>query len=141
MKAILIALLLLTAFVGRAGTARAATSATACMPSSSYANNFRAYVIQLTASSDSVEQATRTSAQLPAVADTAQIAFVNDSTVCSQAAEAHAVAANQSGDPLPVYVLRVSATRYVVFNATSVGEYMVYYIFDENFNLLSSLAS
>lgn len=141
MKTLAIALLIVATFAGRTRTARAETPTTACMPSSGYADNFRSYVIELTTTSDSVEQVTRTSAQLPIVADTTQIAFISDSTICAQAAVAHALAANQSGDALPVYVLRVSSTRYVIFNGSSVGEFLVYYIFDENFNLLSSLAS
>jgi hypothetical protein len=141
MKAIMIALLVIAAFGAQATAARAAGSTTPCMPPSGYADDFRAYVVELTTSSDSVKQMLRTKAQLPIVTDTTQLAFVSDSTICTQAAAAHATAAQQSGTPLPVYVLRVSPTRYVVFNGSSAGEFMAYYIFDENFTLLSSLAS
>ena len=140
MKTMVFALLVSIGCRGRAQAAHAETAQIACMPSSGFADNFRSYVIELTTSSDSVQQLVRTGADLPAVTDTTQIAFIRDPTVCARAAEAHALASQQPGTPLPVYVLRVSATRYVVFNGSSVGEFLAYYIFDQNFTLLSSLA-
>jgi hypothetical protein len=141
MKTIGFALLFVIGCTGRIQTAQAETAHMACMPPSAFADGFRSYVVELTTSSDSVQQLVRTGADLPVVTDTSQIVFVNDSAVCARAAAAHAIAAQQAGTPLPVYVLRVSTTRYVVFNGSSAGEFLAYYIFDQNFTLLSSLAS
>lgn len=141
MKSIIFAVLVIAAFATRVPAAGLRTPLTACMPASGFADGFRSYVVQLTMSSDSVDQALRVKAQLPAIADTAQILFITDSAVCTQAAAAHALAEQQSGDPRPVYVLKVGRTRYVVFNGAPAGEFLSYYIFDENFALLDALAT
>jgi len=140
MKTMVFALLVVIGCTGRVQPAHAETAHIACMPSSGFADGSRSYVVELTTSSDSVQQLVRAAADLPVVTDTTQIVFVSDSTVCARAAAAHAIASQQSGTPLPVYVLRVSATRYVVFNGSSAGEFLAYYIFDQDFALLASLA-
>jgi hypothetical protein len=78
----------------------------------------------VTATSDSLLLDTATRFDLPCVADTA-VAFVTDSTVCAQAAYAHAVAGRQDTTrPSPVYVLRVGSTRCFAFNGVRTGEFM-----------------
>lgn len=114
------------------------TQSTSCMPASAWADDVRGYIVRLSTSSDSVDQALRDSTKLPAISDSTQISFVTDSTVCATAAVAHAQAAQQSGSPLDVYVLRVGPTRYVVFNGQTSGEFLTYYVFDEQFTLLDS---
>lgn len=139
-KTAFLAVALLMAFFASAH-ARGGNESTACMPPSGYADDFRSYIVTLATSTDSVDQAVRTSNDIPAISDTTQIAFVTDSTVCATAAAAHAQAAQQSGAPLPVYVLRVGPTRYIVFNGQSAGEFFTYYVFDDRFSLLSSFAT
>ena len=41
--------------------------------------------------------------------------------------------------PLPVHVLRVGPTRYVVFNYFRQGEYLLYLVFTRDFALLSTV--
>jgi hypothetical protein len=95
-------------------------------------DDFREFVIETLVTEDSAELHYLGLAPV----DTSAVVFVTaaDSVTCRLAAEAHA---RHHGDditnPPPVYVLRVGATRYFVFNYTKMGEYHIYSIFDQDF--------
>lgn len=97
-------------------------------------------------SSDSRWVATRNAYALPVVPDTA-IAVLTDSAVCARAAAAYngALPTGAQISGRNVYVVRVGATRYVVWDRASVDglddEYTAVIVFDASFVVLGSFAS
>lgn len=113
-----------------------------CLVTSSAANGYRNFVVRVATAPDSASASTRAAWNIPLVTDPADVAFVSDTTVCTQAANALALASGDTiGTPASAHVLRVGATRYIVFNYESVGEFLAYYVFDQNFALLKELMS
>jgi hypothetical protein len=81
-----------------------------------------------------VSATSRTTWRLPYIADTSEVHFVQDTTLCRTAAIE--LAKLQGDDTLtapPVYLLRVGPTRFVAFNYHKVGQWYVFAIFDESF--------
>lgn len=89
--------------------------------------------------------ATKAAYQLPTVSDSA-IVVVADSSVCAQAAAAYNVAlpSDLRVTGRSVYVVRVGATRYLVWDPTRDSgndEYDVVIVLDSAFSLLASFAT
>src|SRR5690242_4056427 len=109
---VLAALFLLVRGDANAGGVRI-TSAVGCRTVDGFATSVRSYVIDITTGTDSLSGVLRESFNLPTIGDTTQIAFVTDSTACTLAAKAHALAEQRDTvAPPPVYLLGVGSTRY-----------------------------
>ena len=121
--------------------AKAATpSSGPCRPVDAAATHFRQFIASVASGTDSLSVKQRLSFNMPTASDTA-IVFVSDSTICAQAAAANAVASGLSAtDPAPVHVLRVGATRYFVWNYQTIGEFLVYHLFDNNFVFVNRIS-
>ena len=115
------------------------TPTVACRTVDRFADGVRSYVMDVTSGADSISGSLRIAFNLPQITDTTQISFVSDSTACTRAAKAHALA--EQGDtlnPPPVYLLGVGPARFVAFNGARAGEFLVHYVLDQNFNVLES---
>ena len=139
-----ILIIVLTAIVGVLGSivlARAtpAMNSIPCRGTTAGAEDIRSYVHEVTMTQDSLNAKRRAVYQLPLITDSSVVDFVSDTTVCTQAATANALANNETGTPGDVHVLRVGPTRYIVFNYYVVGHYHALRVFDANFNLLTSI--
>jgi len=132
--------ILIAAVHGVAHTEASGTIARgSCRVVDGYASDLRLYVVQVATGTDSASAATRAAWNIPAIADSSQIRFVSDSTQCTRAAHAHAIAERADTlNPPPVYLLRVGSTRYVAYNGARAGEFLVHYVLDDQFNVLES---
>lgn len=139
-----ILIIALTAIVGVLGStmlARATpvTNPIPCRETTAAEERFRSYVLRVTMTQDTSNAKLRTLFQLPLITDSSSVSYVADTTVCTQAASANALANSDTGTLGDVHVLRVGATRYIVFNYSAVGHYNARRVFDSNFNLLTSI--
>lgn len=101
----------------------------------------QSYIQKLvTAPAGSGLDSTRIRYQLPVAGDTA-VVVVADSAVCAAAAAAYAVE-RPSSDTVAVAVIRVGATRYVVWDTghTPAGEFEMFFVFDSAFTRMSAFA-
>ena len=89
-------------------------------------------IVSWTAATDSLAQATRTAFHLPAVpADS--VSLVTDSTTCASLAQANRQLhpTSTAGLAVPVYVIRVGPTRFVVFDRmTMAGSWRIFDVYD-----------
>jgi hypothetical protein len=96
---------------------------------------FRSWILEIAQGSDARAVSMRETLELPLIADTGQVAFVQgDSLLCGQAAAA--AAAVQGDDvqaPTPVFLLRVGANRYFAFNYKAQYNRVGFPLFDEDF--------
>ena len=142
-----ILLIVITALVGVLGSsvfagAKGITSPIPCRATTDDAEGFRSYIIRVTMTQDSAQARLRTSFELPLITDSAEVAFVTDTTICTQAATANALAGGRTTTPAAdVHVLRVGPTRYITFNYQQEREYSLSHVFDQNFNWLATLTS
>lgn len=143
----LVIIIALTAVVGVLGStvlARASvvTDPVPCLATDDFALSYRSYILRVTTTQDTRQARFRTNFRLPLITDSSTVAYVTDTTVCTQAASAHAIVAGETtGTPRPVHVLRVGPTRYIVWNDQQVGEFDARHVFDDNFTFLVSLGS
>lgn len=101
----------------------------------------QSYIQRLvTAPSGSGLDSTRVRYHLPEVADT-EVTVVSDTAVCTAAAAAYAVE-RPSPDTVAVAVIRVGASRYVVWDTghTPAGEFEIFFVFDSAFTRLTAFA-
>lgn len=118
-----------------------ATSASQCLAPNGYAEDTRAYILEVINGTDSALSELRMNINLPPAPPT-EVVFESDSTQCAAAARAHAIATETDTlTPAPVYLLRVGSTRFVVFNGFRVGEFITAFIFDTTFRELSAFGS
>lgn len=110
-----------------------------CRETTAAEENFRLYVLAVTMTQDSLNAKRRAVFQLPFITDSSTVSYVSDTTVCTQAATANALANRETGTPGDVHVLRVGPAHYIVFNYSAVGHYNARRVFDGNFNLLTSI--
>src|SRR5687767_7738940 len=97
----LLAVSALTALLGVLSTtvtarASAANSPVPCRVTSSAANGYRDYVVRVATTQDSASAKTRAAWDIPLVTDPTEISFVSDTIVCTQAANALALAAGDT---------------------------------------------
>jgi hypothetical protein len=87
-----------------------------------------------TTATDSIGIKAREAASLPAVARTDIVEITSDSLCALAANRFHQEHTEQLGpNPLPVYVIRVGSTRFVVFrHGVRIGEWRPYSVFDAN---------
>jgi hypothetical protein len=138
-----ISLILVLAGVGSASATRyqELPIVAPCRSLTDGADGFRYYITSLDTGTTTKAAADRTFWKIPTVA-ASDIAFVSDSTICTNAARVHASSVGADTlNPAPVYVLRVGATRYIVFNFTPVGEWLHYAILDSSLVLLGTHGS
>lgn len=110
-----------------------------CRPVDAAAIDDRAMIAGIVAGGDSIGARRRQGWNLPAVADS-EVTFVVEPALCTAAAAAHARVHDVADGPLlPVHVLRVGLTRYVVFNYTPVGEYFAYVVFDGAWTVVATI--
>ena len=139
-----ILIIALTAIVGVLGStvlARATpvTNPIPCRETTAAEESYRLYVLSVTMAQDSLNAKRRAVFELPFITDSSAVSYVTDTTVCTQAASAHALAVSDTGTPRDVHVLRVGPAHYIVFNYTAVGHWNVRRVFDASFNLLTSI--
>lgn len=122
-----------------AGSTPRQTPASSCRATDDFASEYRDFVVGVDTGTDSESVALRQAWNIPAV-QPSEIVFISDSATCTSAARAHAV--QVQGDtlnPPSVWVLRVGSTRYIVFNGSRAGEYLLYFVFDAAFQYLETI--
>ena len=123
----------------RAASAARARSgpSVACLADDPFSDALRKWVIRIASGGDSTA-VYRDTIGIPVLADSA-IAMVSDSALCDAAARQHALAAQEDTlSPYPVHLLRLGSYRYIAFNGLRQGEFRVYFVFDQSFNLKTS---
>jgi len=112
-------------------------SLVACTQDDAFSDAFRDWVVRVASGGDSTA-VYRNGIGIPVLADSA-IVMMSDSALCDLAARKHALAAHEDTlTPYPVHLLRLGSYRYIAFNGLRRGEFRVYFVFDQSFNLKSS---
>jgi hypothetical protein len=107
----------------------------------SYAALRVAYMVKLVTATDSAMSAKRQRYGLPTL-QSSDVTLVTDEAICTRAARAYAdIALANPVTPVPVYVIRVGATRYYVSSPEVLaGEYSPQLIFSNTFARIAGFA-
>ena len=105
-----------------------------CLPTGPTGENILDRVQSIVTHPDSGSRAARAALDLPPLA-ASEVQAVTNEEVCSKMASAHATV--QSTAPHPLFVIRVGATRYVVWDPTvRVGEFDAAFVYSSDYALL-----
>ena len=108
-----------------------------CVTNDAFSDALRDWAVRIARGGDSTA-VYRHGIGIPVPAD-AEISFVSDPALCDLAARKHAAAAQEDTlAPFPVHLLRLGRYRYIAFNGLRQGEFRVYFVFDQSFNLVTS---
>jgi hypothetical protein len=128
-------------FIVAAGTATHALAASdpPCLPATEAEQSFRRWILRIVTGATADPASDRALHQLPLISDTADVYYVQDSALCTQAGRRLALLVGaDTVRARPVHLLRFGSSHFFVFNYERHGESFLYSLFDSQFEHVKS---